>query len=201
MADAKKINPYVKLALELGPILLFFGGFRFFKDRSFVVFGTEYSGFIVMTALFVGLIVVSTGILRALTGRVSKVQMMTLVLVLVMGGLSVWLNDERFIKMKPTLLYAVFAGILGFGLWRGESYLKLVMEDALPMQPEGWMILTRRFCAFFVALAIANEVIWRGFSTEAWVNFKTFGLTGVMFVFILTQGRLFEKYEIEKPGE
>ena len=201
MADAKKINPYVKLALELGPILLFFGGFRFFKDRSFVVFGTEYSGFIVMTALFVGLIVVSTGILRALTGRVSKVQMMTLVLVLVMGGLSVWLNDERFIKMKPTLLYAVFAGILGFGLWRGESYLKLVMEDALPMQPEGWMILTRRFCAFFVALAIANEVIWRGFSTEAWVNFKTFGLTGVMFVFILTQGRLFEKYQIEKPGE
>lgn len=201
MADAKKINPYVKLALELGPILLFFGGFRFFKDRSFVVFGTEYSGFIVMTALFVVLIVVSTGILRALTGRVSKVQMMTLVLVLVMGGLSVWLNDERFIKMKPTLLYAVFAGILGFGLWRGESYLKLVMEDALPMQPEGWMILTRRFCAFFVGLAIANEVIWRGFSTEAWVNFKTFGLTGVMFVFILTQGRLFEKYEIEKPGE
>ena len=201
MADAKKINPYVKLALELGPILLFFGGFRFFKDRSFVVFGTEYSGFIVMTALFVGLIVVSTGILRALTGRVSKMQMMTLVLVLVMGGLSVWLNDERFIKMKPTLLYAVFAGILGFGLWRGESYLKLVMEDALPMQPEGWMILTRRFCAFFVALAIANEVIWRGFSTEAWVNFKTFGLTGVMFVFILTQGRLFEKYQIEKPGE
>ena len=201
MADAKKINPYVKLALELGPILLFFGGFRFFKDRSFVVFGTEYSGFIVMTALFVGLIVVSTGILRALTGRVSKMQMMTLVLVLVMGGLSVWLNDERFIKMKPTLLYAVFAGILGFGLWRGESYLKLVMEDALPMQPEGWMILTRRFCAFFAALAIANEVIWRGFSTEAWVNFKTFGLTGVMFVFILTQGRLFEKYQIEKPGE
>ena len=201
MANAKKINPYVKLALELGPILLFFGGFRFFKDRSFVVFGTEYSGFIVMTALFVALIVVSTGILRALTGRVSKVQMMTLVLVLVMGGLSVWLNDERFIKMKPTLLYAVFAGILGFGLWRGESYLKLVMEDALPMQPEGWMILTRRFCAFFVGLAIANEVIWRGFSTEAWVNFKTFGLTGVMFVFILTQGRLFEKYEIEKPGE
>ena len=201
MADAKKINPYVKLALELGPILLFFGGFRFFKDRSFVVFGTEYSGFIVMTALFVGLIVVSTGILRALTGRVSKMQMMTLVLVLVMGGLSVWLNDERFIKMKPTLLYAVFAGILGFGLWRGESYLKLVMEDALPMQPEGWMILTRRFCAFFVGLAIANEVIWRGFSTEDWVNFKTFGLTGVMFVFILTQGRLFEKYEIEKPGE
>ena len=201
MADAKKINPYVKLALELGPILLFFGGFRFFKDRSFVVFGTEYSGFIVMTALFVVLIVVSTGILRALTGRVSKVQMMTLVLVLVMGGLSVWLNDERFIKMKPTLLYAVFAGILGFGLWRGESYLKLVMEDALPMQPEGWMILTRRFCAFFVGLAIANEVIWRGFSTEAWVNFKTFGLTGVMFVFILTQGRLFEKYEIEKPDE
>lgn len=198
MADAKKINPYVKLALELGPILLFFGGFRFFKDRSFVVFGTEYSGFIVMTALFVALIVVSTGILRALTGRVSKMQMMTLVLVLVMGGLSVWLNDERFIKMKPTLLYAVFAGILGFGLWRGESYLKLVMEDALPMQPEGWMILTRRFCAFFVGLALANEVIWRSFSTEVWVNFKTFGLTGGMFLFILAQSRVFAKYEIEK---
>ena len=98
------------------------------------------------------MIVAATGLLWALTGRLSKMQLMTLVLVVVMGGLSVWLNDERFIKMKPTLLYLAFGGILGFGLLRGQSYLSAVMEEALPMQAEGWMILTRRLCAFFFAL-------------------------------------------------
>ena len=200
MAKAK-VNPMLKLGLELGPIVLFFAGFRFFKDRTFHILGNDYSGFIVMTAIFVVLIIATTAILWKLTGHLSKMQLMTLVLVIVMGGLSVWLNDERFIKMKPTLLYLAFGGLLGIGLLRGQSYLKLVMEEALPMQAEGWMILTRRLCAFFLALALANEVVWRTLSTEAWVNFKTFGLTIALFGFFLSQSGLLQRYAIETPPE
>lgn len=198
---AVKINPMLKLGLELGPIVLFFAGFRFFKDQTFHILGNEYSGFIVMTAIFVLMIVASTALLWKLTGTLSKMQLMTLVLVIVMGGLSVWLNDERFIKMKPTLLYLAFGSVLGFGLLRGQSYLKLVMEEALPLQTEGWMILTRRLCGFFFALALANEVIWRSFSTEAWVNFKTFGLTLALFAFFMTQGKVLQRYGIESDKE
>ena len=197
---ARKINPMLKLGLELGPVVLFFASFRFIKDDSFTILGAEYSGFIVTTALFILLILASTLVLWRLTGTLSKMQLMTLVLVLFMGGLSVWLNDERFIKMKPTFLYLAFAGVLGFGLWRGQSYLKLVMEEALPLQPAGWMILTRRFCYFFLSLALANEVIWRWLSTETWVNFKTFGLTFAIFGFIMTQWKLMETYSLPEEG-
>jgi intracellular septation protein len=100
--------------------------------------------------------------------------------------------------MKPTLIYLIFAGILGFGLLRGQSYLRLVMQDALPMQVEGWMILTRRFTAVFFGLAVLNEVIWRFFSTDTWVYFKTFGLTAVLFGFFMTQAPLLAKYGLEK---
>lgn len=200
MSDSK-LNPMLKLGLELGPIVLFFAGFRFFKDRSFHILGTDYSGFIVMTAIFVAMIIASTALVWKLTGTLSKMQLMTLVLVVVMGGLSVWLNDERFIKMKPTLMYLAFGAILGFGLLRKESYLKVVMEEALPLQTEGWMILTRRLCAFFFALAIANEAIWRLLSTEAWVNFKTFGLTIALFAFFMTQGKLLQRYAVEADAD
>src|SRR3990167_6226571 len=144
----KKINPMLKLALELGPVILFFVGFSRFKDQTFHILGADYSGFIVMTAAFIPLMVVTTGILWALTGKLSKMQLATLVLVIVFGGMSVYFNDERFFKMKPTMIYVLFAAILGFGLLRGQSYLRLVMEEALPMLPEGWMILTRRIAAF-----------------------------------------------------
>ncbi|WP_284326994.1 inner membrane-spanning protein YciB [Cypionkella aquatica] len=188
----------VKLGLELGPIVLFFAGFRFFKDQTFQILGRDYSGFIVMTAIFIALIIATTAILWKLTGKLSKMQLMTLVLVIVMGGLSVWLNDERFIKMKPTLLYLAFGIMLGIGLLRGESYLKLVMEETLPLQPAGWMILTRRLCAFFFGLALANEVIWRLFSTDTWVTFKTFGLTAALFLFFISQSGVLSRYAIEE---
>ena len=113
------------------------------------------------------------------------------------GGLSVWLNDERFFKMKPTAIYLLFAAILGIGLLRKRSYLELVMSEVMPMQREGWMILTRRVTALFFGLAVANELVWRTMSTDAWVNFKTFGLTIAVFVFFMTQGKLFQKYGSE----
>jgi intracellular septation protein len=99
--------------------------------------------------------------------------------------------------MKPTLLYLFFAAVLGAGLLRGKSLLREVMDEALPLLPEGWIILTRRLALFFAALALANEAVWRLMSTEAWVNFKTFGLTLAMFAFFAAQGKMLEKYSSE----
>ena len=190
----KKINPLVKTVLELGPIVAFFVGYVRMKDKVFTIGGTEYDGFIIATAAFIPLLLISTGILWALSGKLSKMQLVTAVLVVVFGGMSVWFNDDRFFKMKPTIIYTLFAGILGFGLLRGQSYLKAVMGEMMPMEQEGWMILTRRMAMFFAALAVTNEVVWRSFSTDAWVNFKTFGLPAALFVFFMAQSKIFQKY-------
>lgn len=201
MATPKKINPMVKTALELGPVLAFFAAYVLLKDKTFEVGGQTYDGFIAVTAGFIPVLVICTLILWRLTGHLSKMQVVTLVLVVVFGGLSVWLNDDRFFKMKPTLIYLIFGGLLGFGLLRGQSYLRVVMEEVMPLEHEGWMILTRRVCAFFIGLAILNEVIWRTQSTETWVSFKTFGLTIAIFAFFMAQGKLFQKYGIEKTED
>ena len=197
----KKINPWLKLGLEFGPLLAFFIAFGRLKGMTFTIGGTEYAGFILATAVFVPLLVLSTLILWRLTGRLSLMQIVTLVSVVVFGGLTIWFNDPRFLKMKPTLIYLLFAGILGYGLLRGRSYLALVMEEAMPLRPEGWMILTRRLTAFFVGLAVLNEVIWRNMSDQAWVNFKTFGLTAAIFLFFMAQSGLMQKYATEDQKE
>ena len=197
----KKINPWLKLGLEFGPLLAFFIAFGRLKGMTFTIGGTEYAGFILATAVFVPLLVLSTLILWRLTGRLSLMQIVTLVIVVVFGGLTIWFNDPRFLKMKPTLIYLLFAGILGYGLLRGRSYLALVMEEAMPLRPEGWMILTRRLTAFFVGLAVLNEVIWRNMSDQAWVNFKTFGLTAAIFLFFMAQSGLMQKYAAEDQKE
>lgn len=196
MAD-KKVNGWVKAGLEYGPIVAFFVGYVRLKDQTFSIAGADYSGFILVTAAFVPLMILTTGLMWWLTGKLSKMQVATVVLVTVFGGLSVWLNDERFFKMKPTIIYLLFAGLLGAGLLRGQSWLKAVLGEHLPMEEAGWMILTKRFTLFFLALACANEGVWRLMSTDAWVNFKTFGLPLAMFAFLMTQGRLFQKYGIE----
>ncbi len=198
MSDVKKVNPFVKLLLELGPIVVFFIAYGKMKDQTFAYNGTDYNGFIVVTALFVPLLALTTFILYRLTGKLSAMQIMTLVIVVVFGGLSVWFNDERFFKMKPTMIYLLFAGMLGFGLMRGQSYLQLVMDEAMPLKHEGWMILTKRITLFFLALAVTNEVVWRTMSTDAWVNFKVFGLTAAVFAFFMTQGKLMQKYAVEE---
>lgn len=198
--ETRKINPAVKLGLELGPVLAFFVAYVFLRDRVFLLGGREYSGFIVATALFIPVLLAATGVLWALTGRLSRMQVVTAILVIVFGGLSIAFNDERFFKMKPTIIYALFAGILGFGLLRGESYLRAVMEEVVPMDAEGWMILTKRVALFFAGLMVANELIWRTLSTDAWVNFKTFGLPIATVAFFLAQGRLIERHALAKDG-
>lgn len=201
MSDAKAYDPKMKAALEYGPLLAFMLGYWWFKDQSFQIAGQTYGGFIVVTGAFVVIFAASILGLWRLTGKLSAMQVFTLVVVLFMGGLSVWFNDEHFFKMKPTIIYIFFALVLGVGLLQGKSYLRLVLQEALPMQEEGWMILTRRMAVFFAGLAVLNEAVWRNFSTESWVWFKVVGLTVAMFLFLLTQARLFSRYGIEPENK
>ncbi len=200
MANHREVSPLVKSGLELGPVVLFFVAYLWLKDRVFTIGGTEYDGFIVVTAGFIPVMLAATGLLWWLTGHLSRMQIVTAVLIVVFGGLSVWLNDDRFFKMKPTLIYLIFGGILGIGLLRGQSYLRAVMDGMMPLRQEGWMKLTRRLCAFFFALALLNEIVWRTMSTDTWVYFKTFGLTAALFLFFMAQGALFRDYGTEEDG-
>ncbi len=193
----KQINPVLKQALELGPTLVFFLIYLRIKDDVFTFAGTEYTGFIVATLVFVPILLVAMGILWKLTGKLSRIQVFTAFMVIFFGGLTAWFNDERFFKMKTSIVYGCFATILGIGLLRGRSYLRYIMEDFLPMQSEGWMILTRRLTVMFAALAVANELIWRTQSTDLWVKLETFAFPAVLFVFLWLQIIGLQKYLIE----
>ncbi|MGB0902121.1 inner membrane-spanning protein YciB [Halocynthiibacter sp.] len=201
MSQEKELNPWVKSALEFGPVLLFFVAYGRLKEQQFTFGGEIYEGFVVATALFIPLLVASTLILWKLTGHLSKMQLMTLVLVIGFGGLTVWLNDGSFFKMKPTILYLFFAGALGFGLLRGKSYMQVMMDSALPLTNEGWIALTKRLTVLFLALAVANELVWRLLEEDTWVKFKTFGMPVIMFGFFMLQSGLIAKYSTEEEDE
>jgi intracellular septation protein len=198
--NEKTINPALKQVLELGPPLLFFVAYLYMRDQTYTVGGVAYDGFIVAAAAFVPVLLVSIAVLWKLTGKLSRMQIFTAVMVVVFGGLTVWFNDERFFKMKTTIVYGLFAGILGIGLLQGRSYLEWVMGEFLPMLREGWMILTRRLTAFFGALAVGNEIVWRTMSTDAWVKIETFGFPVLLFVFLWSQIMALQKYLIEDPA-
>jgi intracellular septation protein len=197
----RKINPILKQVLELGPTLVFFLIYMRIKDQTFTLGGTEYSGFIVAALILVPLLLVAMLILWLLTGTMSRMQIFVAVMVIFFGGLTAWFNDERFFKMKTTIVYGCFAFLLGAGLLRGKSLLQWVMAEALPMKPEGWMILTRRLMAMFAALAVANEVIWRTQSTELWVKLETFAMPAALFLFLMANFMLLQKYMIEEPKD
>lgn len=194
MAEPKTINPILKQVLELGPPLLFFVIYLRIRDDVFTWGGVEYTGFIVATLVFVPILLIAMGILWAMTGQLSRLQIFTAFMVIFFGGLTAWFNDEKFFKMKTTIVYGFFAVILGIGLARGRSYLAYVMSEMIPMSDEGWMVLTRRLAMFFAALAVANEVIWRTMSTDAWVKIETFGFPLLMFLFLWMQIVALEKY-------
>lgn len=197
----RKINPVLKQVLELGPTLIFFLVYMRIKDESFVLGGVEYSGFIVAALILVPLLLASIAALWRLTGSLSRMQIFVAVMVVFFGGLTAWFNDESFFKMKTTIVYGSFALILGVGLLRGTSLLQWVMAEALPMKPEGWMILTRRLALMFAGLAIANEIIWRTQSTELWVKLETFAMPAVLFLFLMLQFALLSRYLIEPDDD
>ena len=193
----RAVNPVLKQVLELGPTLVFFLLYMRLRDGSFDIGGTVYSGFIVATVAFVPVLLAAMGALWWLTGKLSRMQVFTAVMVIFFGGLTAWFNDERFFKMKTTIVYGAFAAILGAGLMTGRSWLEWVMGELLPMEREGWMILTRRLTAMFAALAVANEVIWRTQSTDLWVKLETFAFPVALFVFLWLQIVSLQRYLIE----
>jgi intracellular septation protein len=197
----RKINPVLKQVLELGPTLIFFLVYMRIKDESFVLGGVTYSGFIVAALVLVPLLLASIAALWWLTGTLSRMQIFVAVMVVFFGGLTAWFNDESFFKMKTTIVYGCFAVILGVGLLRGTSLLQWVMAEALPMKPEGWMILTRRLALMFAGLAIANEIIWRTQSTELWVKLETFAMPAVLFLFLMIQFAMLNRYLIEPDDD
>lgn len=197
----KQINPILKQVLELGPTLVFFLIYLRIKDDMFTIAGTEYSGFIISALIFVPILLAAMGALWALTGTLSRMQVFTAFMVIFFGGLTAYFNDERFFKMKTTIVYGVMAALLGVGLLRGQSYLKYVMEEFLPMREEGWMIFTRRLTGMFTVLAVANEIIWRTQSTETWVKLETFAFPAVLIVFLWLQIYGLQRYLIDEPDQ
>lgn len=197
----RKINGVVKQVLELGPTLAFFLIYLRIKDDTFTFAGTEYSGFIVAALVFIPILLAAMGALWFLTGAISRMQVFTAFMVIFFGGLTAWFNDERFFKMKTTIVYGCLAALLGIGLARGQSWLQYVMAEMLPMQTEGWMILTRRLCLMFVALAVANEVIWRTMSTDTWVKLETFAMPAALVAFLWWQIFALQRFLIEPEEE
>lgn len=187
----------LKQALDIGPVLAFVAGYIWLRDETVTVGGHEYEGFVIVTALFIPILMASSYALWRLSGKVSRMQIVTLVMVIVFGGLTVWLNDERFFKMKSTIAFGIFSGLLWIGLARGQSWLKFVLDGALPMTDAGWMLLTRRLALFFLVMAAANELIWRNFSTDVFVAWDTFGQMGAMMAFFLAQLGLLRRYSDE----
>ena len=200
MSD-KQINPVLKQVLELGPTIVFFLIYLRLRDETYAFAGTEYSGFIVATIIFVPILLVAMGILWAMTGKLSRMQVFTAFMVVFFGGLTAWFNDERFFKMKTSIVYGAFAAILGLGLLQGRSYLQWVMGEMLPMEDEGWMILTRRLTAMFAGLAIANELIWRTQSTDLWVKLETFAFPAALFAFLWLQIVSLQRYLLIEDDE
>jgi intracellular septation protein len=199
----RQIPPLLKLALEIGPIAVFFLAYRMAPGvEGLPAAERQLEQILFATAVFVPLILATLVLSWVLTRHLPKMAVITAVVVTVFGGLTLILRDDTFVKMKPTILYTLFAGILGFGLLRGQSYLRYLMDELIPMQREGWMRFTRRFVVFYLLLAVVNEVVWRGWGTDAWVNFRTFVLPAANFLFILAQVPLFQRYALaEAPAE
>ncbi|MBO6776709.1 MAG: septation protein IspZ [Marinibacterium sp.] len=191
---SKDINPILKQVLDLGPPIAFFLIYLRLRDDTFTIGGNEYSGFIVATLAFIPIMLVAMGVLWWLTGKLSRMQIFTAFMVLFFGALTAWFNDERFFKMKTSIVYGCFSAILGVGLLQGRSYLAWVMADMMPMEDEGWMILTRRLCAAFAVLAVANEFVWRTMSTDLWVKIETFGFPLALFAFLWWQIVALQRY-------
>ncbi|AXC48399.1 septation protein A [Paracoccus suum] len=192
----RKVSPVLKAALEYGPLILFFVVYSRLKAETVMLGGTGYSGLMVATMIFVPVTVLATLILWRLTGKLSVMQIATVVLLVVFGGLSLWLNDPRFFKMKPTLLYLLFASVLGVSLALRRNWLARLMGEAMPMREEGWRILTGRMALMFAGLAVLNEVVWRTMSEGTWVNFKIFGMTAILFIFFMAQVGLLRRYAL-----
>lgn len=176
-----------RLVLDLGPLIVFFGAFRFF-------------GIFTATACFMIAILLALGVGYLRDRRLSPMPLITAVLVLVFGALTLYLRNDVFIKMKPTVLYALFSVLLAGGLACNQLLIRHVFSQAFELNDVGWRALTWRWAGFFLALAVLNEVVWRNFPTAVWVSFKVWAILPLIFLFALAQTPLVFRYQI-KPED
>jgi intracellular septation protein len=177
--------PLLKLALELGPLGVFFSV-------------NYYAGIYYATAAFMVATTVSLITSKVLLRRIPILALVTGIFVLVFGALTIYLENDTFIKMKPTIVNSLFASVLAAGLYFRRPLLKLALGEMLQLTDTGWRLLTIRWALFFVALAILNEIVWRSFSTDTWVSFKVFGIMPLTFIFMMSQITLIMQHQVEE---
>ncbi|SER21718.1 intracellular septation protein [Faunimonas pinastri] len=186
--EGRTQHPYLKLALELGPLLVFF-----ITNSRFGIF----TG----TAVFMVATILALAASWFLMRRLAVMPVVTAVVVVIFGSLTLMFHDDVFIKMKPTIVNTLFGATLLIGLAFGKSLLGYVFDSVFKLDERGWKQLSLRFGLFFLFLAVLNEVIWRSFSTEFWISFKVFGTMPLTFVFMLLQLPLVQRHGIEEPGK
>jgi len=209
MSDKPQLNPFLKFALDLGPLLLFF--YANSKPALFepwiaplipqAVASGESAGIFVATAVFMVAIVVALAISYALTRHLPMMPMVTAAIVVVFGGLTLFLQNETFIKLKPTIIYLLFAGTLFGGLIFRKPLLAMVFDQMFHLTEEGWRKLTIRWALFFLSLAVLNEIVWRTQSVDTWVTFKVFGVMPLTFIFAALQYPLLTKHAASPKDE
>lgn len=172
LTEPTKMNPMLKMALELGPLVIFFG-----VNSAFGIFAG--------TAAFMAATVVALGLSYAIARTIPVMPLVTAAFVLIFGGLTLYLADETFIKLKPTIVNLLFGAILFAGLVTGRLFIKVVFGTAFQLTDRGWLVLTQAWIVFFVVLAALNEFVWRTFSTDTWVSFKVFGVLPLTVLFSL----------------
>lgn len=177
-----ELRPQItKLALELGPLVVFF-------------IANARADIFVATAWFMGAMVLSLLLSWLILKKIAVMPLVTGVVVVVFGGLTLWLQDDTFIKIKPTITNVLFGSVLLGGLLFGQSLLKYVFGEVYKLRPEGWWRLTLNWGIFFFVLAVINEVLWRNFSTEVWISFKVWGVMPLTVLFSMSQLPLLSKY-------
>src|ERR1700761_9825417 len=182
--DKTQPHPLFKLATELGPLIVFF-------------VANAKANLFVATGAFMVAIVAAMVASYVVTKHVPIMALVTGVIVIVFGTLTLVLHDETFIKLKPTIIYGLFAAVLGGGLLFGRSFIAIMFDQMFNLTPEGWRALTLRWALFFLALAVLNEIVWRTQTTNFWVDFKVFGVTPLVMIFAMTRMPLIKRYHLE----
>ena len=206
MSDTVKkeaLNPILKLVLELGPLMVFF----FANARGeklaaqFPALSALGGPIFIATALFMAATILSLVVSYVIARTLPIMPLVSGAVVLVFGVLTLWLHDDTFIKMKPTIINTLFGSTLLIGLYFGKSFLKIVFDAAFQIDEAGWKKMTFRWGLFFLFLAVINEIVWRNTTTDFWVTFKVWAVMPITLLFTFSQMPLIMRHSLEKKDE